>query len=83
MEFQDRQFVRPGGDHRVRRGRRACRVDARLGGDRAGEADVGHQGADRIVGTAKADVIKARGGNDRIKGRGGKDRLSGGPARIA
>jgi Ca2+-binding RTX toxin-like protein len=82
MQYQDRQFVRPGKRHIV------FVVVAALAalmlasaGTAQAKLTSGTSGADRLVGTAKADVIKARGGNDRIKGRGGKDRLSGGPGK--
>jgi len=82
MEFQDRQFLRPG------RRSVAFVVVAALAslmlasaGPAQAKRTSGSRGADRIVGTARSDVIRSFGGNDRIRGRGGSDRLFGGRGR--
>ena len=79
MDFQKRQFPRPG---KRRMAFMVVAVCASLMLVWAGPAQatrmLGTKGPDKIVGTAKADVIKARGGDDRVRGRGGRDRLLGG-----
>jgi hypothetical protein len=82
MEFQERQFLRPGKRPIafVVVAALASLVLASAGPAQA-KLIVGTKGPDRIVGTAQADVISSLGGNDRIKGRGGRDRLSAGRGR--
>jgi hypothetical protein len=82
VEFQDRQFLRPG-KRSIAFVVVVALASLMLASARPAQAKrmSGTPGADRIVGTAKPDVIKSLGGNDRIKGRGGSDRLFGGRGR--
>ncbi len=79
MDFQKRQFPRPGKRPMAFMVVAVCAsLTLAWAGPAQAKRMLGTKGPDKIVGTAKADVIKARGGDDRVRGRGGRDRLLGG-----